>query len=1095
MSYCPHCGASRNLSRDARIAGVAFLLNEMDAHPMTDVLTAQQRARLETHYEDELSGISPRRAPAPQSAMAPISRGEPAARRAPALAAPPPPRAPRDWSWLTEQQANLFLFAGAFLTVVAALIYVGYSGQAVGGALKMTLLVAYTLAFIAGGVVCLRIPRVAIAGQVFFAVGAILVPMNFVAARGILSDEDLSTESMWLAGSIVTAAFYTCVACLGLGRLYAFGAGVALTSATLAAVVIAGLPVEWAPACFIALAIAMALPAIAGPATLRSRIGPVWSLQAHAVAGAAILFAIAIAPFAGTNDEISFDATTRWFLPVNFAAFSLCGATLALNRSHAAPLMAIAGFSGAFASTTYALDLPAEYYVVNFAALALILGVSMPAVDAAAARLPEGFASTLRYAAIAATMLSAFAMLLVLNANAGEDRVYDLTTRWYLAPAFALILAFYLLDAFARRSRAGVAGALLALAGLCASVVYGLDASPEYYAFALVAPAIVLAAAARWAAHPWLDRLPAEWRDDACIFTRGVTAAALAVAVGAARAGEVSLSYDPQYRAFLPIAFVAATTGLVIDASRRRRADLSAAVLVSVAGAIVGTAYAVDAGPAWYGVAFAAAAIVFAGAGRAWTPSWIDAGVRDVLAAIAITVAWLPFAPAYGDDQPRIGAAVNFAAAFFYAAAAVVDRGTLTFRQFVDIPGAQRVRVSTAWLYPAGLTATLGYVFVLRSLPGAESAEAGSLTMPLVAASAAFALAGAVLRRLRPEFRLHLYAISLLGALASLTMTPDARSLAIALTVFVAVSIAVAAWEDEPMLAAPAAIFGFAAIAAWRQHADAAFSVIPISYALVAVVAYAAGTAFRARRQWSGALRAAAALYAPVAPIAGFGILRSQAGIGGLVDGTPFQETALYEWSTLALALAGVLALVEWALSGRRWVVVPATAIITVALLLQIGRFNPENPQAYTAVIGTYLLLLGVLGLWKYRAIPELDEAAPIIEALGAAIIMFPSFVQSIEAGWRYQWIMLAEAALFFTASVVLRRRGVLAASLVAMVLVAGRALFDAVNALPNWVVVMIAGVALLAIGMSILLGRERWSRWQQSLLGWWEEAGGHPAH
>ena len=116
---------------------------------------------------------APRRRRAPCRRRAALRRS--GARRRATHAAPPAAprqRKPADWSWLAEQQANLFLFAGAFLTVVAALIYVGYSGNAVDGSLKMALLVAYTLAFLAAGTVCLRIPRVAIAGQVFFGVGA-----------------------------------------------------------------------------------------------------------------------------------------------------------------------------------------------------------------------------------------------------------------------------------------------------------------------------------------------------------------------------------------------------------------------------------------------------------------------------------------------------------------------------------------------------------------------------------------------------------------------------------------------------------------------------------------------------------------------------------------------------------------------------------------------------------------------------------------------------------------------------------------------------------------------------------------------------------
>jgi hypothetical protein len=129
-----------------------------------------------------------------------------------------------DWSWLAEQQANLFLFAGAFLVVVAALIYVGYSGQAVTGALKVALLAAYTVAFLAAGVVCFRIPVVRVAGLVFIGISAVLVPLNFVLAGSVI-ESDFSDEGMWLAGSLASAAFYAGVGRLGLGRQYSFAAG------------------------------------------------------------------------------------------------------------------------------------------------------------------------------------------------------------------------------------------------------------------------------------------------------------------------------------------------------------------------------------------------------------------------------------------------------------------------------------------------------------------------------------------------------------------------------------------------------------------------------------------------------------------------------------------------------------------------------------------------------------------------------------------------------------------------------------------------------------------------------------------------------
>ena len=259
--YCPHCHVARDRSASARAAGVAFVLNEVGVSPLAEIVTTQQRARIATHYEQELralvqplqSGRTARQAPTETPRPAPVAAPQTASPVSiPAPSIPPshivrPPRQPADWSWLVEQQANLFLFAGAFLTVVAALIYVGYSGQAVDGTLKMSLLVGYTLAFLLAGTICLRVPRVAIAGQVFFAVGALLVPLNFVAARSILSGDDLNPQTLWLAGSITTAAFYTSIALLGLGKQYTFGAGMAFVSATMAAVVRTHVAPEWAP--------------------------------------------------------------------------------------------------------------------------------------------------------------------------------------------------------------------------------------------------------------------------------------------------------------------------------------------------------------------------------------------------------------------------------------------------------------------------------------------------------------------------------------------------------------------------------------------------------------------------------------------------------------------------------------------------------------------------------------------------------------------------------------------------------------------------------------------------------------------------------
>ncbi len=1249
---CQLCGVPRDRSRSARAAGVAFVLNEVGASPLAEIITAQQRARISTHYEDELRelvapqpGKPLRQAPiaakpappspviaAPPVASAIAAAGASAAnppvtQRAAPPKAPAPPEKPADWSWLVEQQANLFLFAGAFLTVVAALIYVGYSGQAVDGSLKMALLVAYTLAFLAAGLICLRVPRVATAGQVFFAVGALLVPLNFVAARSVLSDENLNVRTMWVAGSVTTAAFYTAVAWLGLGRQYAFGAGVAFASAMLAIVVRTDVAPEWTGVCFVALAGAMALVSAFGPATLRARTSGIWSMQAHVIAAGAIAFTLMLAPFASTHrgNEYGFHAATLWFLPITFLAASAYAALPTLMRKQvSAGLALIAAFSGAFVSVVYAIDLAGEYYAIAFAALAVVLGLlAFPAKSAAiAARLPDRFGATLRDAGVGATAICTIIALLLLQSAAGEgargnesayhvetrwfvaiasalvvafyaidaigrrersgvygfvaalgalsaafvygldlsgeyyavafavvsvvfgvsgmatvsraamarlpeqsreilraagvaatalsagavfvtlaaaanhdNGAYQIETRWFAAISAALVLVFYAIEAFGQRTREGVSGFALALTALCASVVYALDVSGEYFAFALIAPAMVLGAATLWAPRLLIARLAPEWRDDVIVFGRVAATAGIGVALAAAIAsGSTNATYAPQFRVFLPIAFAAAAAFFCIDAARGRRIETSAALLLAIGGAIVSVAYAFDAEAAYYGAAFAAAGATLALGGRSWTPSWLDGRVRDVLSVAAFTIAWLPFEGAY-ETAPRVGAGVHLAAAAFYALAAVFQRSEVTLEHFLEMPQAARVRVTVGWLYAACLAATIGYLHLLNSLPGDDTVDdVLRLGYPMLAASLALAGIGVATRWLRPEFRMHLYVMSLAAALVSLTTPASAETLSVMLTVYVSASLALAVFEDEPVLAAPAAAFGFGAIAAWRTHFDAPASVLPIAFGTVAIVTAAAGVVLRSRARWAAAAGVCSAIYAVAAPATGFAVLSSLTH-HGYVDGTPFYRTALYEWSTLSMALLGALMLGVAASTRRRWIIVPATATLTIALLLQIGRFDPENPQAYTAVIGAYLVLLGLVGLWKFRLIPELVEAAPLVEAIGAAVIMAPSMIQSLDpGGGQYEWIVLAEAMAFFVSSIGLRRRGMLAAAIVAMVLVAARVLFDAVNALPNWVVVMLAGMALLGIGMGILLGRERWGRWQESLLGWWAHGAGAAA-
>lgn len=1349
---CARCGTRYETGGALRRTGIAFLLNELQAYPLLSTLTAAQRANVGTHYEAELALLMPRSAaaaaPAPIShappstaaVAAPIGRTPRQAAPRPAPPLPPRPTAPPrefDWSWLAEQQANLFLFAGAFLTVVAALIYVGYSGEAVSGGLKMALLSGYTLAFLAAGDICMRIKRVEAAGRVFFGVGSVLVPLNFVAAYTIFGKQGLSAEMMWLLGSVTTAAFYTAISYIGLGRAYAFAGGVALISAALAASVVASIPVEWAPACFVALALAMSLPGIAGPARLRSRIGVIWGMQAHAVASVSAIVVLLLAPLT-RDSSIDWDVATDWFLPITLFGFAAyAGPQMVVTRHISAGIAAIVGYAAGFAAIVFATQAPNEYYAPIFAALAVTLGAAMAAVPAQRQdRLPAGFAEMLRVAGIISTGAAVLVAFIILQQAQAEYEPYVLHSRWFLASTFALLVPFYAVDAFARHERLGVSGVVLASTGSVCGLVYGFDLSPEYYAWALLVPALAFAAAARllnvgpaarlhvswrddvfmlgygglfaaltiafaaaglgvqpvseyemqfrgflaltvagavafaaldatrgeqlgtvgvavttlmlgpslvyiadlsgeiyafgfagaalvlalaarsaskrytsllhdawrndamygarlgigiaaaiaaiailiaadegegayeptsrWflpalvllgAAVAFLDasrstrfgatavlaslaagglsltyaldpgpetyafgavapalliaaaarfapqmpalRLHPEWRGDAYVVARSLTLLAVAISFGALLAADdPTLDYQPATRWFLPAVFALVAAVAAVDASQRRRFETTAGLVFSVYAVSFAVAYALEATAAQYGATMAATAVALALAVRAVDWNWIERQAVDLLAVIGITTSWLAFERAYFDAAPRLGSLVHVCAAFFYAVAAITDRGTTTFARFLDTPAARSTKISSGWLYAAGLSSMIGYILLLRSLPGSEDASDGStMIISLLVASLAFAGVGVACKYVRSEFRLHLYIMSLAVALVSLATGPSASSLTIALVVYVITFAALSILEDQPLIAAPSIAFGFALVPAWREQANAAWWVIPAAYSALATVLALAAYAVRAKKSWPTGAALASGAFGTIAPIAGFWLLFTQMDPEtGLVDGLEATASALYQASTVSVAVLGALIVAMAFARGMRWAIVPGSAVLLVALILQLARFDP-HPQAFTAVIGTYILLLGLLGMWKFKLIPELQDSAPWLEALGAAVIMLPSFVQSIGGSYHYQWIMLVEAVGFFALGIVLKRRGILAAAISAMVLMAGRAVVDAVNALPNWIIVAIAGSTLLAIGMAILIGRDRWSEWQERLLGWWDEAGnGHSA-
>ncbi|MCH7488491.1 MAG: hypothetical protein IIB23_02545, partial [Chloroflexi bacterium] len=311
--FCHDCGAALHEQRGHDRRGVAFLLNELHALHTDGAIGDELFLRLRERYREVLRQLGAR--PVPQ-VEAPQPEAEPEARPdrqpagpeepSPVPARPAPEAQPSGPGWLAEQQANLLLYLGAFLIVIAALTFVSASADSISDRLRMALVALGTLLFLAVGTFCLRIPRVRQAGIVFFAVGALMVPVNFVAGYAFfLADEDIDGTSLWLAGSLASALFYAAVSLLRIGRWYPVPMAVALASSLGALLTLIETPAEVYPASFIGLAFVFAAPALLRLGRIDDVFGLIGAWAAHLVVPLAFIASLVMIESEGVSGALA----------------------------------------------------------------------------------------------------------------------------------------------------------------------------------------------------------------------------------------------------------------------------------------------------------------------------------------------------------------------------------------------------------------------------------------------------------------------------------------------------------------------------------------------------------------------------------------------------------------------------------------------------------------------------------------------------------------------------------------------------------------------------------------------------------------------
>ena len=650
--------------------------------------------------------------------------------------------------------------------------------------------------------------------------------------------------------------------------------------------------------------------------------------------------------------------------------------------------------------------------------------------------------------------------------------------------------------------------AVAAYSSLTAVLVLA-DAPPEAYPGSFIALALALSAPA---ALP-LGRVSKTFGQIGSLAAHITVPIALiaALSLTGAAAGDGERDFELATRWYLPpTAAIAAlfywTQALWAAGPWPRARELPMVAALGVTGgALVTIVFALDVGNEWYGPAVAMLGWLYACGSEPFGPRWSGRKHLGWMALATVTVSWLLFEGMYA-DFPRHGAGVHFAAAAFYLAAARLARisipifGPFLGEEAEERPAWEGLSASALFVYAAGLTLGIGYYFLLASLPAAEGAQASDASWPFFGLSVGIAAVAATMRWWWRDLRVHAYVIATGMSLFVLLSAVQAEgAVALLLVLYAALALALTLWELEPLgLALPAAYGFFALLAGWRYY-DAAAAYLPLAISGIGYASFASHAVLRDRRlppsvrlglpvSWPHVVLGCAFAYAAAAPIAGWVRLATLTDEHGFVGTERFEATLLYQTSAASVLLLALLALALSWLWRRLELAAGASALMMVALLLEVGHWRPENAQAYTAPLGGYLLAAALLAL-RVRGLPnDLRAMTGPAEALGALLIMAPSFVQSLDDnGWRYGLILLAEALAFVAVALVQRRLWLLAVSLVLAVLNGVHYLFFAGGpALPNWAILAIAGTAVMAAGTAILLGRDRWTVWQRAVQAWW---------
>lgn len=265
-TVCPECGEVFETARAAQSERLTFLINwltdrqaELPVHAQGQVLLTLAEAELAIHLEPPPSPSAPPPSPEPE-AVAPIVETTktaelplpiPAPRAAPRRPAPPPINWGKVWQQAVDFVASgmllrALLSLGAFMVVAAALVLVIRFWTTFPALVQVAFIFTMPLAFYGGGFFLRTRLKIATAGAVFTAIGALLTAVDFAAVYQLLNlSAYIGVWTYWLVAATMCLALYVFTAWRLPFTLFGLLVCLAWTNVWVALMAVLGLGLEW----------------------------------------------------------------------------------------------------------------------------------------------------------------------------------------------------------------------------------------------------------------------------------------------------------------------------------------------------------------------------------------------------------------------------------------------------------------------------------------------------------------------------------------------------------------------------------------------------------------------------------------------------------------------------------------------------------------------------------------------------------------------------------------------------------------------------------------------------------------------------------